>query len=100
MRSVVVLPAPLGPRKPVMDPGSTVKLRSETARTAPKLLLRPRTSTRTGSRWRLLPGWMALSSGRPGDTAIQAHRVARTAAGAARVSGPGSDSAHTRTDVR
>ena len=50
MRSVVVFPAPLGPRKPVTDPGSTVKLRSSTARTAPKVLVRPVTSTRTGSR--------------------------------------------------
>src|SRR3712207_4713996 len=49
MRSVVVLPAPLGPRKPVTEPGSTVKLRSETARTEPKDLVSPRTSTRTGS---------------------------------------------------
>src|SRR5215217_3716121 len=49
MRIVVVLPAPLGPRKPVTEPGSTVKLRSETACTSPKDLLSPRTSTRTGS---------------------------------------------------
>src|SRR5215207_11696208 len=48
MRIVVVLPAPLGPRKPVTEPGSTVKLRSETARTEPKDLVSPRTSTRTG----------------------------------------------------
>ena len=52
MRSVVVLPAPLGPRKPVTDPGSTVKLRSSTARTVPKVLVSPVTSTRTGSRRR------------------------------------------------
>ena len=50
IRSVVVLPAPLGPRKPVTEPGSTVKLRSSTARTVPKDLVRPRTSTRTGRR--------------------------------------------------
>ena len=31
IRSVVVLPAPLGPRKPVTRPGSTVKLRLRTA---------------------------------------------------------------------
>jgi hypothetical protein len=31
MRMVVVLPAPLGPRKPSTSPGSTVKLRSSTA---------------------------------------------------------------------
>ena len=34
IRSVVVLPAPFGPRKPVTRPGSTVKLRLRTA-TAP-----------------------------------------------------------------
>ena len=48
MRRVVVFPAPLGPRKPVTDPGSTVKLSSETARTGPKDLLSPLTSSRTG----------------------------------------------------
>ena len=35
IRSVVVLPAPLGPRKPVTEPGSTVKLSRSTARTSP-----------------------------------------------------------------
>src|SRR5690554_6204866 len=45
MRSVVVLPAPFGPRKPVTRPGWTVKLRSSTARTDPKVFVRPRTST-------------------------------------------------------
>jgi hypothetical protein len=34
-RSVVVLPEPFGPRKPVMVPASTPKLRSSTARIAP-----------------------------------------------------------------
>src|SRR6476620_689950 len=33
MRSVVVFPAPLGPRKPVTRPGLTVNDRSSTART-------------------------------------------------------------------
>ena len=36
MRSVVVLPAPFGPRKPVTEPGSTVKLSWSTARTLPR----------------------------------------------------------------
>src|SRR5579875_1651559 len=45
MRSVVVLPAPLGPRNPVTRPGSTVKVRSLTAATLPNRLLSPRTST-------------------------------------------------------
>src|SRR6476646_9975466 len=46
IRRVVVLPAPLGPRKPVIRPGSTSKLRSSTAVKAPKRLVRPRTSMR------------------------------------------------------
>jgi hypothetical protein len=33
---VVVLPAPFGPRNPVTRPGSTAKLRSDTAATGPK----------------------------------------------------------------
>lgn len=46
MRMVVVLPAPLGPRKPVMTPGSTEKLRLSTAVTGPNRLVRPVTSIR------------------------------------------------------
>jgi hypothetical protein len=38
MRIVIDLPAPLGPRKPVTVPGSTVKLTSSTARTEPYCL--------------------------------------------------------------
>ena len=41
VRSVVLLPAPLGPRKPVTRPNWTEKDRSLTAWTLPKLLLRP-----------------------------------------------------------
>src|SRR5204862_6205813 len=49
-RSVVVLPAPFGPRNPVTDPGSTLKLRSSTAFTVPpKTLVRPDTSIRPAS---------------------------------------------------
>src|SRR4030095_615901 len=44
---VVVLPAPLGPRKPKMVPGAIVSERSCTAWTSPKLLLKP-SSTITG----------------------------------------------------
>src|SRR4051794_41900971 len=58
---VVVLPAPLGPRKPVTDPGSTVNERSETARTGPNALLSSRTSTRTGPAVIVLPIEMGLS---------------------------------------
>src|SRR2546422_7978996 len=44
MRIVVVLPAPLGPRKPTISPRSTRKEIPATASTAPKLLVRPLTS--------------------------------------------------------
>ena len=44
IRSVVVLPAPLGPRKPTIRPSSTVKDRSSTASTSPKRLVRFETS--------------------------------------------------------
>jgi hypothetical protein len=71
MRSVVVFPAPLGPRNPVTCPGSTVKVRSSTARTWPKVFVRPRTSTRTGSTARLGALLMTLSS--VGVPIIQAH---------------------------
>jgi hypothetical protein len=42
IRKVVVLPAPLGPRKPVTRPGWTSKLRPSTARRVPKALVSPR----------------------------------------------------------
>src|SRR3989454_2798 len=44
MRMVVVLPAPFGPRKPTISPASTRNEMPRTASTAPKLLLRSRTS--------------------------------------------------------
>src|SRR3954454_11324914 len=44
MRSVVDLPAPLGPRKPVTRPGSTANERSRTAWTGAKLFVRFLTS--------------------------------------------------------
>ncbi len=44
IRMVVVLPEPFGPRKAVTVPGVTVKPRSVTASTVPKVLVRPRTS--------------------------------------------------------
>src|SRR5262245_18734586 len=46
MRRVVVLPAPFGPRKPVIEPSWTTKLTSSTARKSPKSLL-TRSSSRT-----------------------------------------------------
>ena len=44
IRSVVVLPAPLGPRNPVTRPGSTVNDRSSTALTLWYSLVRPETT--------------------------------------------------------
>src|ERR1039458_5773135 len=46
---VVVLPEPLGPRKPVTLPGPTSNDRSSTALTSPKSLVRPRASITMGS---------------------------------------------------
>src|SRR5512132_2172715 len=40
IRNVVDLPAPLTPTKPVIEPGSRLKLRSSTAVTAPYRLVR------------------------------------------------------------
>jgi hypothetical protein len=48
-RNVVVLPAPLGPRKPVTVPGATVKLRLSTARTDPNTFVRSATAIRPAS---------------------------------------------------
>src|SRR3954453_12281650 len=44
MRNVVVLPAPLGPRKPVIDPAFSSSERSSTAVIRPNRLVRPRNS--------------------------------------------------------
>src|SRR5450631_1882708 len=44
IRSVVVLPAPFGPRKAVIEPGPTLAVGSSTATVAPKHLVRPRNS--------------------------------------------------------
>src|SRR6516164_10761963 len=52
IRSVVVLPAPLGPRKPVTRPGPTSKLRPSTAVTVPYRLVR----WSTFSIWAVLSG--------------------------------------------
>ncbi len=45
VRRVVVLPAPLGPRKPSTRPGSALKLRPSTASVAPKRLVSESTSS-------------------------------------------------------
>ena len=44
MSMVVVLPAPFGPRKATISPGSTVRSRPSTAVTAPKRLVSPRSA--------------------------------------------------------
>src|SRR5258706_4386279 len=49
MRSVVVLPAPLGPRSPVMEPSGAVKLTWRTACTSPKCLARSSVSIKLHS---------------------------------------------------
>ena len=49
MRSVVVFPAPLGPRNPVTVPSATSKLRSSTARTSPNRLVSDETVITMGS---------------------------------------------------
>src|SRR6476661_3487190 len=50
MRSVVVLPLPFGPRKPVIRPDSTVKVSSSTAVKVPNRLVSPAISIRPGPR--------------------------------------------------
>ena len=57
MRSVVVLPAPFGPRKPVTEPGSTVKLSRSTARILP-----PKTLVRSSTTIRPAPSTPAAAS--------------------------------------
>jgi hypothetical protein len=45
MRSVVVLPAPLGPRKPVMSPRRALQVTFFTASLPPKLFVSPSSSS-------------------------------------------------------
>ena len=46
IRSVVVLPAPFGPRKPTISPGSTAKSTPHTASTRPCFVVNARASPR------------------------------------------------------
>jgi hypothetical protein len=48
MRRVVVLPAPLGPRKPVINPGSSANERSSTAVIFPNRFVRESATTTGG----------------------------------------------------
>src|SRR3954453_18252565 len=98
MRSVVDLPAPFGPRKPVTAPARTSKLRSSTATTSPKRLLSPWTSITAICRspWRfrcleLSPAGARISSAGgcvPGPSHGRA-RLCRTADALARSLGYG-----------
>jgi len=58
IRRVVVLPAPLGPRKPVTEPGSTVKLRFCTAVTGPNRFVSCCTVIRPLPSCTRPPGWI------------------------------------------
>src|SRR5690242_3133104 len=61
---VVDFPAPLGPRKPVTRPGSTLKVRSSTARRLPYSLVRSWTSMLVMTpAWRPLPGRYSPAGG-------------------------------------
>src|SRR6476619_2978277 len=61
IRRVVVLPAPFGPRKPVIRPGSTSKLRSSTATKEPKRLVSPRISIFAPVAVAVLMGYLVVS---------------------------------------
>src|SRR5258708_19963021 len=58
---LVVLPAPFGPRKPVIFPGSTLNDRSSTASVSPYRLVRPLASIMSSS----LPAGHDRVPGRP-----------------------------------
>ena len=73
IRSVVVLPAPFGPRKPVTTPGSMRAEKFSTAVTAPKRFVSPENSSTCPSGIRVpLNGWsFLLSSPIASRTAVQ-----------------------------
>ena len=73
IRSVVVLPAPFGPRNPVTRPGLTVNDRSSTARTFLYSLVRPLTTMPSSAIGQLLsagarPSWRCHTIARSGDS--------------------------------
>ena len=87
MRSVVVLPAPFGPRKPVIRPGSIAKLSSSTAMVEPKRFVSPRTSSGGAS-------GISRPAARPGGRRRAAPRRGRSPEGPrpachSRTGGPG-----------
>src|SRR5579859_709019 len=79
MRSVVVFPAPLGPRNPVTRPGRTTNDRSSTARTPLYRLVRPDTAINPSVVSRAVDARPPLSttSGRPGSTPAEADAFPR-----------------------
>src|SRR5690348_11211401 len=82
IRSVVVLPAPFGPRKPVTEPGATVKLSESTARCLPKILVRLSTTIRP-SVWSVgADGRSALLAAMPPSKQMR-HRASRCRVGVA-----------------
>ena len=96
IRSVVVLPAPFGPRKPVTEPGSTVKLSRSTARTLPpNTLVRSSTticaggavSTRSCGHPTMITAVMTGGARRPRGVGGWCGRTGREAHGAARCAG-------------
>src|SRR5581483_1434940 len=66
MRMVVVLPAPLGPRKPTISPRSTSKDTRSMAMTGPKYLVRLSTLIMISSRRNGFLGWKQVLRLRPG----------------------------------
>ena len=92
MRIVVVLPEPLGPRKPKTEPLGTVRSRASTARWRPKTLVRPEVwmaasviavpSLRSRHRAGIVTARQPRGSrsGRPRRTRVRHQAAARTAA--------------------
>src|SRR5262245_47213989 len=72
MRRVVVLPEPLGPRKPVTRPGSTVNDSPSTARTFGYTLVRPDTTSRPSME---LPSSRTATLSRPSNPVGPADHV-------------------------
>src|SRR5690606_31231397 len=96
-RSVVVLPAPLGPRNPVTVPSRTEKLRSSIAVTAPKRLVRLSTSIAAGTNHKLgVPTDAQVLQGCLGGSCVQRRAPEgspeRRAAGPPRERGPAATS--------
>ena len=66
-RIAVVLPAPLGPRKPATSPAGTSKDRSSRAMMLPKLLRSPSSSSRSPTSAGYLPTGIPMPAAATGD---------------------------------